>query len=200
MIAAIVLAGGRSERMGTQKLAIKLGGKTVLERVVDALNEAQVDSILVVLGPTASGLEGLVRPPAQALVLAEQTRDMRSTLEAAVDHIESEGRMSQNDGLLVCLGDQPTLRSETVRSLLAAYQLDPSRIVVPVFDGRRGHPVLLPWQTLASIRRLPPEQGLNALLRGAVCGVIELPTDDADVLLDLDEPSDLALLSKRCWD
>lgn len=197
---AVVLAGGRSERMGTQKLALRLGSKTVLQRVVQALSDAGVESILVALGPTAALLGDSIETQADVLALDEQTPDMRSTLQLALGRLRQTRAMAETDGVLVVLGDQPTLRPSIVTRLASARQNDPDAIVAPVHAGKRGHPVLLPWGALRALERLPADQGLNALLRSSAYRVREVAVDDPDVLLDLDDSSDWERLSKRSWD
>jgi len=197
---AVVLAAGRSERMGTQKLALRLGSKTVLQRVVQALSDARVESILVALGPSAAALADSIVTQADVLALDEQTPDMRCTLQLALDRLRRTRAMEESDGVLVVLGDQPTLKPSIVTQLAAARQIDPGAVVAPVHAGRRGHPVLFPWKVVCAVERLPAGQGLNALLRSPASRVREVAVDDPDVLLDLDDLSDWEKLSKRSWD
>lgn len=200
VLRAVVLAGGQSTRMGTSKLALRLGSKSVLERIVHELAASRVDAILVVLGPASEGLAANLTARADVLLLDRQTPDMRCTIEAALDHLESHSQTPTPDGLLICLADQPTLKRDTVNRLVEAYRFEPSRMFVPVYQGRRGHPIVLPWEKAIRIREVAPEHGLNVLLRDERDPAIEIVVDDPDVLLDLDEPSDFEALCRRPWD
>lgn len=199
-IFSIVLAGGESRRMGTNKLALPLGGKSVLRRIVDQLNQSAVDRVLAVLGPTASEQKSDVPAPAKALVLMEQTGDMRSTLQEALRRLERDEMPTDEDGVLVVLGDQPTIRSTIVDQLCDCYQTKPDKIVVPCVNGKRGHPSLIPWKLLRMLEKLPADQGLNSLIRDNEERAFGLEVRDPAVLQDLDLPTDYESLKELDWD
>lgn len=200
VIRAIVLGGGESKRMGTQKLALPLGSKTVLQRIIHELSCSRVDSILVVLGPSSGSLAADLHGPTEVLRLDRQTSDMRATFEAGLNHLETMFRPTPADALLVCLADQPTIRRDNIDRLIDAYQSDPSQMFVPVYNARRGHPVVIPWRNAVQIRTLPPGTGLNVILRDEHEPAVEIPLDDPDILFDLDEPMDFERLRLRDWD
>ncbi|MFO0945851.1 MAG: nucleotidyltransferase family protein [Planctomycetota bacterium] len=196
---ALVPAAGLGRRMGTQKLALKLGSQTVLERVVASLQGASVDAVLVVLGASNQSLASLVPSPVRLLQLDFDTPDMRATVMLGIRHLEREIVISEQDALLLALGDQPTLHRDVVRGLMAEHRGDPSRIRMPTFQGKRGHPLLLPWRFLGDLENIPPDQGLNALVKRNENAISEMPVDDADVLEDLDDPGDLERHRQRNW-
>ncbi|MBX9654172.1 nucleotidyltransferase family protein [bacterium] len=199
-IFAIVLAGGESRRMGTNKLALPLGGKSVLRRIVDQLNQSALDRVMVILGPTARDQSEDVPPPAAALNLSKQTSDMRSTLAEGLQQLVRDETPNDEDGVLVVLGDQPTIRAAIVNQLCDCYRVNSGNIIVASFHGKRGHPSLLPWKLLRSMENLPPDQGLNSLIRTNEERVIALEVNDLAVLEDLDVPADYDALKERNWD
>jgi len=199
-IFAIVLAGGESRRMGTNKLALPLGGKSVLRRIVDQLNQSSVDRVLVVLGPTASKQGDDVLSPAQRIVLSQQTDDMRSTLAEGLRQLARDETLRDDDGVIVVLGDQPTIRSTIVDQLVDRYRAQPSDVVVASVKGKRGHPTLVPWGILRTMESLPTDQGLNSLIRANDKRIVELDVGDPSVLDDLDLPADYDALKRRDWD
>ena len=87
--------------------------------------------------------------------------------------------------------DHPTLRPEVVRQLLAGRAEGPAcSIVVPTWQGRRGHPTLIGWKHVAGIRAHPAGEGLNGYLRLHTKERLEVPVDDPSVVEDLDTPED----------
>lgn len=194
MTFAVVPACGHSSRMGRPKLSLPVGGRTVIEAVVAALRGGGVGHVLVVVGPHVPELVPLAEGAgAEALALAGPTADMRETVERGLAWIEDVHRPGPDDWWALAPADHPAVSPDVVRRLLAASG-DPSHsVVVPVCDGRRGHPVLLRWHHAAGVRALPPGTGINSYLRRAG-GTLELPVPDPGVLTDLDTPDDLARL------
>lgn len=92
--------------------------------------------------------------------------------------------------LLVCPGDLPLLRGETVRRVLAALNEGSGRLVVPVYEGRRGHPLGISPALLPEIPRLDPAVGLRQLLDLHAAELLELPVDDPGVIREVDTPED----------
>lgn len=189
---AILPAAGKSSRMGRPKLALPVGGRTVLERVVQALHEGGIDSVLVVLGPHVAELAALVAAPgATTLLLEAETADMRATVEAGLGWLERHCRPKPVDFWLLVPADHPTLDAATIQTLLrAGAEAEQAAVIVPTFQGKRGHPTLIRWRLAAGLKALPPGLGINTYLRQFRSITVEVPLDNADVLLDLDTPGD----------
>ncbi len=135
MIAAIVLAAGRSRRMGAQKLLLPLGGVPMIARVVDAVLAGTVDDVVVVIGPggerIAAALAGRpVRFIANPNPDGEMLGSVRCGLRALPPKCEAA---------LVVLGDQPGLTAGLIATLVGAFRSSGRGIVVPTHCGRRGH-------------------------------------------------------------
>ena len=192
MIAAVIPAAGKSTRMGRPKLALTLGGRTVLERVIDALKAAAVDPVLVVLAPHVADLADIARQAgAVVLVLANETPDMRATVEQGLSLLEGQYRPTSTDQWLLIPADHPTLDPAIIRELVKARASHPEySIVVPTYQGKRGHPTLIDWKHVAGLRELPPDRGINSYLRACQAETLELAVASGDVLLDLDTPED----------
>ncbi len=191
MTLALIPAGGQSIRMGRPKLALPVAGRTVLEHVLTALRQAGVERTLVILGPQAAELAPLAcAAGAHAAVLVGQTPDMRATVEKGLDWLEERFHPAPTDDWLLVPADHPTLHPGIISALLAARRTGAEgSILIPTYQGRRGHPALIPWRHVPALRALPPEQGLNAYMRRPGVAV-ELPLDFPEVLADLDTPED----------
>jgi len=197
---AVIPAGGKSVRMGRPKLALPLGGRIVLERVIGALCQARIKHILLVVGPHVAELAPLAEAAgADVLLLAEETADMRATIEYGLHWLEEHFHPGPEDDWLLVPGDHPTLDPAVVRQLLETRAADPTHsLVVPTFEGRRGHPTLIGWKHVARIRALPIGQGLNTYLRQHAAETREVAVPSADILCDLDTPEDYERL-QRSW-
>jgi molybdenum cofactor cytidylyltransferase len=193
MTFAIVPGAGLSSRMGRPKLMIEIGGQSVIELVVAALQAGGVDRVLVAIGPHVPELGPRARAAgADVLALPEQTLDMRATVERGFDWVEQHLRPQPDDSWLLVPADYPILDPMMIRKILAA----DGGIVIPVCDGRNGHPTRFRWKHVASIRALPAGHGINRFVRDRAAEVCEVPASP-DVLVDLDSPEDLVRLSAR---
>lgn len=192
MILAVVPAAGLSSRMGLPKLALPLGDRTVMERVVTALRTGGTDQVVVVIGPHVPELAPLAESAgAEVCRLAKPTADMRATVEHGLRWLEDRHRPRPDDAWLLAPADHPTLDPGVVRSLCDTFARDPSKsILIPVHTGRRGHPALIAWRHVAGILALPAGRGINAYLREHAGEAPEVPVAAAGVLCDLDTPED----------
>lgn len=189
-IAALVLAAGRSSRMGERnKLLEPIDGKPMVRRVVEAVARADVAGIVVVTGHQAervcaalAGIEiAVVHNPDFAAGLS-------TSLRAGIDALPKDV-----DGALVCLGDMPETRSADIDKLIAAFNpLEGRAICVPTHGGKRGNPVLWAARFFPAMRMLQGDVGAKHLIGEHVDEVCEVAVDASGVLLDLDTPEALA--------
>jgi molybdenum cofactor cytidylyltransferase len=189
----LIPAAGKSRRMGRAKLLLHLGESTVLEHVVSAVRTAGVAEIVVVVAPDAQEMMQVAAAAgAHVVQLAEDTPDMRTTVQHGLAWIETHFQPNAEDGWLLLPADHPTVRPEVVRALLTA--AGERMIVVPTHQGRRGHPTWLSWSHVAALSALPEGQGLNAFIRAHADQTRELAWPDAEILRDLDTPEDYQAL------
>lgn len=189
---AVLPAAGKSSRMGRLKLALPLGDRTVLEHVIAALRQAEVSHIVVVVGPHFPELADLAeKAGAHVRRLAEQTADMRMTVEHGLRWLEERYHPQPDDDWLLVPADHPALAPSVIRALAEARAANLERsIFVPTFQRRRGHPLLLVWRHVEDIRRHPAGEGLNTFVRQRATQVLEVPVPTESVLWDLDTPED----------
>ncbi|MCE9533046.1 MAG: nucleotidyltransferase family protein [Planctomycetes bacterium] len=190
MIYALLPAAGHSTRMGRPKLLLPLGANTVVERVVASVRQAGVANILVVIGPHVPEILPLAcQAGADTLLLVLATTDMRQTIEHGLEWIENNWNPSDDDAFLLIPADHPVIEADVVRDMISRF--DKQRdILIPTFEGQRGHPTLIGWRHVKGIRALPASQGLNAYLRARPEQVFEIPVASGSILLDLDTPED----------
>jgi molybdenum cofactor cytidylyltransferase len=188
-IAVIVLAAGRSTRMGTaNKLVADIGGKPMVRGVAEVALASQAAMVLVVTGHMAaevsSALAGLdvtlVANPHYATGLA-------SSLKAGIRALPPSC-----DGALILLGDMPKIAPQHLDTLMAAFAAD--AIVVPVRDGRQGNPVLWPASFFPELLGLDGDAGAKRLIAAHAASVREVDLGTDAIFTDIDTPEALAQL------
>ncbi len=187
MIAAIVPAAGASRRMGRPKLLLPVGGTVVVARVVEALRSGGVNRIVLVIAP--GDLELASWAGASEVELAVNPDPSRGMLSTVVAGLGQLGE-AVPEVLLVAPGDLPWLTSAEVRRLLVAQNERDAGLAVPVFRGRRGHPLAIARRLIAEVLNLDPEVGLRQLLALHPAELCEVESDSPGVLADLDTPED----------
>jgi molybdenum cofactor cytidylyltransferase len=191
MIAAVVLAAGLSQRMGRPKLNLSWGETTVIGRVIEVLQGAGIQRMVVVTGGNRREVEAALQEYAVQIVYnpAHQTGEMLSSLQA--------GLMSLEAGItaaLVCLGDQPQIERKVVRGLVRLYHQKRGGLLVPSYQNRRGHPWILGRDYFADVLALQEGQTLRDFLNAHQTEIAYLEVDTPSVLADLDTPQDYAQL------
>ncbi len=194
MISAVILAAGRSSRMGRPKPLLPLATQeTFLGRLVRVFDEAGADDLVVVVGHEADLVcramdwDGL-----QARVVRNLHYDegQLSSLVAALAVLDRPGISAA----LVIPVDMPLVSPATVRAIIDAYRRTKAPIVRPARDGRHGHPVLFDWTTFAALRQADPAVGAKAVVRARAAEVLDVPVDDEGAFVDIDTPEDYARL------
>ncbi|MEL6187113.1 MAG: molybdopterin-binding/glycosyltransferase family 2 protein, partial [Myxococcota bacterium] len=193
-VAGIVLAAGRSTRMGVRnKLLQRLDGVPMVTRVVDQLLEAPLDPLLVVVGHEAEDVRAALRGrPVKFVDNREYAEGMGTSLRAGVRALDTEV-----DGAVVALGDMPFVTAAHVEQLIGAFEGHPPRIVIPVRDGRRGHPVLFGAGYFEEMRGLSGDVGARELLQRHRAFIREITIDDDAIYLDVDTPEALAAVAAK---
>lgn len=189
-VAAVVLAAGRSSRMGSAKPLLPLGGRSVIEHVVATLDAAGLGPIHVVVG---HGGEAIARAlsATRAVVVDNPDYDlgMYSSLRAGIASLPSSV-----DGALLLPCDVPAVRAATFARIADA-GVARGAILHPTFRGERGHPPFLPRSLFAEILAGDGDGGLRALLARHAGEAAEVAVFDRACLHDMDHPADYARLA-----
>jgi molybdenum cofactor cytidylyltransferase len=196
---AVLPAAGKSTRMGRPKLALPLGERTILEHVLAALRQAEVEHVLVVVGSHVAELAPLVESAGgHVCSLDAPPNGMRGTVEHGLRWLEERFQPRPDDTWLLVPADHPALDASVVLRLEFAYAAYPQySIVIPTHKGRRGHPTLLAWKHVAAIRAWPTDLGLNTYVRQHMAQTLEVPVENPGVLWDIDTPEDYEWLRQN---
>jgi molybdenum cofactor cytidylyltransferase len=177
--------------MGRPKLLLPLGEQTVIARLLAALETPAIVARIVVLRRNDVELRRAVEQGEGSAVCPDvDPPDMRASLLAGLDWIEERHQPTDADAWLLTPADHPVLARDVVAELLEAFHARRPRWLVPTCGGKRGHPLIARWDTVRDVRQLPPDAGLNSLLRREGDHVVEHPVASPAVLCDLDTPED----------
>lgn len=185
MIAAIVLAAGSSSRFGRPKPLLPAGDRTFLDTILGTLREAGVETVRVVLGARAGEILAATRlADAEVVINPEPERGMIASLRCGIRALPRG-----TGGFALWPVDHPLVRPGTVVALAARFEArGGTRIVVPIHDGSRGHPVLFPRATIPELLDAPDAEGARAVVRREPGRVDEVVCDDPGVVADIDTP------------
>lgn len=192
MISGILLAGGASTRMGRPKGLLEYGGVPFLRAVATALLTGGVEELVAVLNPDVPGLPEVlpadtrVRWVAAPLASAGQLASLRTGLHAL---------SPASEATLVALVDQPAVRPETVAALIQAFRETGAPLLLPLREGRRGHPVCFARALYRDLLEAQEQEGARAVIRRHRALLREVVVDDPGIHQDVDSPEDLARLA-----
>lgn len=182
---AVVPAAGFAERFGSDKLLAKVGERPMIEATVRSLTEGGAKKVVVVVPPDSDALRAALKGMDGVTVVTNRSRErgMFSSIQAGV-------REAQGDPILVLPGDQPWVEPATVAALLERYEKEPA-IISPRFNGKRGHPVVIPGKYKDEIVGAPEGVTLHEILRAHASERIDIDVADKGVVRDVDVPGDL---------
>lgn len=183
---AIILAAGASTRMKRQKLLLPFNGLTIIESVVKSVSHSVGANIMVVLG---SHFEEIKRATGNHNVhFCVNQNYSDGMLSSAICGFRSLPPKAK--AALVFLGDQPQIPPQAATYVIEAWKQSKKGIVMPTFNGRRGHPVLIETRFKSEIEKLDPERGLRTLSEKYENDVFEVECEIPEILRDIDTPEE----------
>lgn len=190
VIPAIVLAAGRSSRMGRAKATLDAGGgHTFLTRIVQTLLDAGVGDVIVVVGHEAEAIASRFSEsglPARFVVNREYDKGQLSSLLAGLDVVDRPGVAA----VLVTLVDVPLVSAATVGAVIEAYRRTRAPIVRPTSGDRHGHPLLIARALFAELRAADPSAGAKPVVRAHASAAGDIAVDDEGAFIDIDTEED----------
>jgi len=202
-VTGVVLAAGESRRMGTNKLLLPWGETTVLGRTLANVGTAAVHDLLLITGHERTRVEAMAisewataRAGASGSASGGQfpilynhdyANGMLTSVQAAVRALPASA-----GAILVMLGDQPMVTTNTIDRLLYAYAATPAGLVAPTYGGRRGNPVIIDRRYFDELLALPADAAPRVLLARHTDDLLAVEVEDEAVLIDLDRPEEYA--------
>jgi molybdenum cofactor cytidylyltransferase len=183
---SIILAAGESKRMGFPKMLLQFNGKTMIENVLENVAGSVSDGILVVLGAGRKDLMSLASKYDVKYCYNKNYREgMLSSVQCGFKNLPPDAR-----AILVFQGDQPFITPSVINKVVGAYRSSGKGIIIPVYNGKRGHPLLLDSKYRDQIDNLDPDEGLRSITYIYSSDIHEVDTDEPGILRDFNTYDD----------
>jgi molybdenum cofactor cytidylyltransferase len=187
MLAAVILSGGASSRMGSPKALVPYQGRPFLEHLLEVTSHRNIGVRRVVLGAHAEPIAKAINLKADEIVINEDwEKGQLSSIQAALRSLPPG-----TEGMLLCLIDHPLISNSLVQDLIEQFYQSKKSIVLPVYEGRRGHPVIFAAALYDELLRAPLETGARAVVWAHKGEVEEVQTNEEGCVLNLNDPETL---------
>ncbi|HUI74873.1 MAG TPA: nucleotidyltransferase family protein [Candidatus Acidoferrum sp.] len=184
MLAAVILSGGASRRMGSPKALLPYQGRPFLEHLLEITKPPRIQLRRVVLGADTESIRKEISLSNEEIIVnLDWEKGQLSSLQAALRSLPPEV-----EAVLVCPVDHPLVSAALVDELIDAFQKTHAPVVVPVFEGRRGHPVIFSSAVFAELLAAPLDVGARAVVWAHKGEVVELSTNEEGCVLNLNDP------------
>ncbi len=182
MISAILLAAGESKRMGKPKQLMPLGRTSILEQTIDNYLNSEVNEVIVVLGHRAEEAKRIMAArPVKLAINPNYQQGMSTSIIAGLNMVDSRAQ-----AVVIALGDQPFIDSQTLNRLIDEFYNHDKGIAIPVYRGRRGHPVIFAIRYKDELFRLKGDIGGREIIDRYPDDVLEVPVNCEGIYIDID--------------
>lgn len=193
MISAILLAAGKSRRMGRPKLLMPFGQSTIVEQAIDNLLGSVVDEVIVVLGHGAEeAIKTLVTKPVKLMTNPDYEQGMSTSIIAGLTLVDS-----QVQAVMLALGDQPLINSQTINKLVKEFYNHDKGIAIPTCQGRRGHPIIFAIKYKEKLLELRGDMGGRQIIKDHPDDILEVAVSCEGIFIDIDTVDNYHLEKKR---
>lgn len=194
-VAAILLAAGRSRRMGAFKPLLPFGTTTVIDHCITTLRQAGIDSIVVVLGHRADDVRRQLKDTEVIFALnPDPESEMGASIACGIPPLPETAKAT-----LIALIDHPAVSADVIGLLIEEWKSKGTRLVIPEFAGRGGHPVLVDLGFREELLRLGAAGGLRAFFEEHLDEVCRLPVASPFVARDMDTWEDYRQLHQETF-
>jgi molybdenum cofactor cytidylyltransferase len=186
MLSAILLAAGRSQRMGKLKQLMPLGKSTIVEQAIDNLLSSAVSEVIVVLGYKAKEIaKTIATKPVKIMFNPSYQQGMSTSIIAGLILVNPKAQ-----AVMLALGDQPFVSSQTINRLIEEFHNHDKGIAIPTYKGRRGHPLIFTIKYKAELLELKGDIGGREIIKHHPDDILEIAVDSESVITDIDTRED----------
>jgi molybdenum cofactor cytidylyltransferase len=184
MLAAVILSGGASSRMGSPKALLAYQGRPFLEHLLEATAHRQIGLRRVVLGAHAEPIARAIDLKPDEIVINEDwEKGQLTSIQAALRSLPPG-----TDGILLCLIDHPLISADLVHELIEHFYKSKKLIVLPIYEERRGHPLIFSSALYEELLHAPFETGARAVVWAHPADIHEVRTNEEGCVLNLNDP------------
>ncbi len=188
MFSAIILAAGESKRMGQAKQLLGVGGKTLLQSVLDSALQSDVDEVILVLGYDAERIhKAMDVGRAKIVVNPNYAKGMITSIQEGLKALDKK-----SEAFFIVLGDQPEILPHIYNRLIQEFRrVTPLQsILLPTHQGKKGHPALFSTKYLAESFKITGDVGFREIVQNHPEEVFLVELDTPSILIDIDTPED----------
>ena len=192
MVSGILLAAGKSRRMGQPKLLLPCGKTTILERVVDNYLKSKISELIVVIGANKDSVrEVLISKPVIIVENLYYQDGMSTSIKKGV-----EAASNQAEGYLIGLGDQPLITPDIIDTLISVFSDEHPGIAICSYKTKRGNPVIFARKFQQVLCALKGDRGGRMIIRQHLAEVKDVAVGSKSIFIDIDTPEDYQKLDK----
>jgi len=185
LLAAVILSAGASSRMGRPKALLPYREGTFLEHLIEVTRDPRIGVTRVVLGAGAEEIRTIANlDPSVVVMNAEWEHGQLSSIRAGLRSLEG----NEIDGMVLCPVDHPLVSARLVSELVERFYAGKKAIVLPTYNGRRGHPVIFSKALFGELLAAPEDTGARAVVWAHAGDLLEVPTDEEGIILNLNDP------------
>ena len=186
MISAILLAAGQSKRMGQLKQLMPFGQSTIVEQAVDNLVGSAVDEVIVVVGYKAEDvIKAIAAKPIKLVINPDYEQGMSTSIIAGLNLVHSGVQ-----GVMLALGDQPLVDSQTINRLIDEFRDHDKGIAIPTYQGKRGHPIIFAIKYKEELLELKGDVGGRQIIKDHPDDILEVAVSSESIIADFDTTGD----------
>jgi len=187
-LAAVILAGGESRRMGAPKALIPYRGKSFVEHLIEVTRHPRVGLTRIVVGAHADEIrERLTGHSSEIVVNADWAKGQLSSIQSGVRALPEDS----TDGMILCPVDHPIVSSELVARLIEEFDASRKSIALPTYRGRRGHPLIFRAKLYEELLAASAEVGARQVVWAHENDTCHVPTEEEGVVLNINDPAAL---------
>ena len=185
MLAAIILSAGASSRMGRPKALLPYREATFLEHLLHVTRHPRIGLTRVILGAGAEEIRTIAKLDPSVVVLNPGWE--QGQLSSICAGLRSLAEI-ETDGILLCPVDHPLVTARLIGDLIRRFYENEKAIVLPTYKGRRGHPVIFSSALYGELLAAPADKGARAIVWSHAAELLEVPTEEEGIVLNINDP------------